>query len=59
MEITHHKFSLFRTERPYGLGVSNLFMACFEFIATYNTLEEAKSAQKEIEGQTIILPSYE
>lgn len=58
MEITHHKFSLCRTERPYGLGASNLLMTCFEFIATYNTLEEAKSAQKEIEYQTLILPSY-
>lgn len=51
--ITHHKFSLFIIHPTWKIT-----RGCFEFINTFNTLEEAKSAQKEYEEKTIILPSY-
>lgn len=59
-QITHHKFSLFRTERIEGEQQSTFRVtrSCFEFIETFNSLEEAKSAQKEYKENTIILPSY-
>lgn len=56
IEITHHKFSLFRTEKYFSPSI--IKQGCFEFINTFDSLEEAKSAQKEYEENTIILPSY-
>lgn len=60
IEITHHKFSLFRTEIIEKDVHSNwrISRGCFEFIETFDSLEEAKSAQKEYKESTIILPSY-
>jgi len=59
-QITHHKFSLFRVEKSENdqHPTFRIITSCFEFIETFNSLEEAKSAQKEYEESTIILPSY-
>lgn len=58
-EITHHKFSLFRTEKPFeSKSHFRIKQGCFEFVNTFDTLEEAKLAQKEYKEETIILPSY-
>lgn len=59
-QITHHKFSLFITERTENEThpAWKMTKGCFEFINTFNTLEEAKSAQKGYKEETIILPSY-
>lgn len=59
------KFSLFQIEKPY-YGLSSYvgdfktvcIISCFEYINTYDTLEEAKIAQKEYKQKTLILPSY-
>lgn len=64
-EIQHCKFSLFRLEKP-TIGYNNtsysddsqLVQWCFEYIRTYDTLGEAKIAQKEYKQKTIILNSY-
>lgn len=54
-----HKFSLFTTETIIAKqGDSLLTKREMDYIETFNTLEEAKSAQKEYEEKTIILPSY-
>lgn len=60
MEIIHHKFSLFITEKTENPThpAFKITKGCFEFINTFDTLEEAKSAKKEYEEETIILPSY-
>jgi hypothetical protein len=52
------KYSLFLLEKHYGEWGSNLTQGCFEYVETYNTLEEAKSAQKEYELKTIILANF-
>lgn len=59
-QIIHHKFSLFRTEKVEGESHPTFMVVrgCFEFIETFDSLEEAKSAQKEYKESTIILPSY-
>ena len=64
-EIHHCKFSLFRTEKSYfpvpsfvGEFSSSLIEKCFEHIETFDNLEDAKIAQKEIKRKSIILPSY-
>lgn len=57
-EITHCKYSLFLLERNYGGWGSDLMIECFEHIETFDTLEEAKSAQKEYKQKTLILPSF-
>lgn len=59
-QITHHKFSLFITEKTENdtHPAWKITRGCFEFIKTFDSLEEAKSAQKEYEENTIILPSY-
>jgi len=60
-EIYHHKFSLFKLERPYQNSTNYaeiLFTSCFEYINTFKTLKEAKSVQKELKYKSIILPSY-
>jgi hypothetical protein len=51
------KFSLFLLERTF-LGVEQFTEECCILLKTYNTLEEAQSAQKEFKHKTIILPSY-
>ena len=56
-EIQHNKFSLFRLEKVVQKHIP-LVEKCFEYIDTYNTLEEAQSAQKEFKNKSIILPSY-
>lgn len=64
IEITHHKFSLFQTEEIYydfsyvGDSSSEFAKECFNLIETYNSLEEAKTAQQELKYKTIIIPSY-
>lgn len=64
-EIYRCKFSLFRLEKQYHRGLSYVGMEdsimterCFEYIEAYDTLEEAKIAQKELKQKSIILPSY-
>jgi len=55
------KFSLFLLERPVGheyMQEGDFVKRTFEFIKTYNTLEEAEAAQKMYKQKTIILPSY-
>lgn len=58
-------YSLFRIEKQYHKGLSYVGMAgsiiterCFEYIETYDTLEEAKIAQKENKQKTLILQSF-
>lgn len=58
IEITHNKFSLFRTDKYRYITENVVTNSCFEFIETFDSLEEAKSAQKEYKESTIILPSY-
>lgn len=64
-EIQHCKFSLFRLEKRFFpistiVGEFNemLVQNCMEYIETYDTLDEAKIAQKEYKEKTIILNSY-
>lgn len=59
-QITHHKFSLFRTENIENKEhpTFRITTSYFEFIGTFDSLEKAKSAQKEYKESTIILPSY-
>lgn len=61
-EIYHHKFSLFKLEEEVhnnGTFVYNFVMkSCFKYINTFDTLEKAKVAQKELKEKSIILPSY-
>ena len=56
-EIAHHKFSLFLLETEFGF-MSDLYQECFKYVETFNSLDEAKDAQKEYKRRTIILPSY-
>lgn len=51
------KFSLFALERKFN-HPHYLYEDCFEFLETYNTLEEAKIEQEKIKFKTIILASY-
>ena len=55
--ITHHKFSLFRTQKTIN-STLQIASNCFDYLNTFDTLEEAKFAQKQHEEETIILPSY-
>lgn len=64
-EIHHCKFSLFLLEKKYHKGLGYIGMAgsvitekCFEFIETFDDLEDAKIVQKEYKQKSIILPSY-
>lgn len=64
-EITHHKFSLFRLEKPYRKNIEvigqfsdMLITPCFEYINTFDSLEQAKSVEKQLKYKSIILPSY-
>lgn len=63
------KFSIFQVERvlhgyTWNLGrddeeiSESLSERCFIYLDTYNTLDEAKIAQKELKQKSIILPSY-
>ena len=66
MEKIHHcSFSLFRLEKNYfpvssfvGEFNSSIVERCFEFIETFDNLEDAKIAQKEYKQKSIILTSY-
>lgn len=56
------KYSLFFIEEKYEtsytpIGV-NLTKKCFDYIDTFDTLEDAIKEQKEYDLKTIILPSY-
>jgi len=58
-------YSLFRIEKKYhkglrSLGTSGSIMIekCFEYLDTYDTLEEAEIAQKENKQKTLILQSF-
>lgn len=61
-EITHHKYSIFFLEefidREYAQIGTYLSKPCFEYIDTYDTLEEAQSTQKEFKNKSIIIPTY-
>lgn len=63
------KYSLFQTEvflggYTWNLGrddeqtTEDIIERVFRYIGTYDTLEEAYIAQKEIKQKTLILPSY-
>lgn len=47
--ITHHKFSLFRTQKTKhnSQPTFRFTSSCFDYLNTFDTLEEAKFAQKE------------
>ena len=51
------KFSLFLLERTFR-GHEDLSDSCFIYLDTYDTLEEAESAQKETNLKTIIIGTY-
>jgi hypothetical protein len=58
-------YSLFLLERNFypqstiiGEFRAEVTEKCFEYLDTYNTLEEAKIAQKKIEQKSLILQSY-
>lgn len=57
-EIVHHKYSLFKLENLYGTKELSFSRACFEYINTFNSLDEAQDHQKHITEKTIIIPSY-
>lgn len=61
-EITFHKYSLFFIEERYETSYSQIgdsfSKKCFEYIDTFDTLEEAMAEKKEYDLKTIILPSY-
>lgn len=60
-EIVHHKFGLFRLEKRVSnglIGESSSVKPCCELIEIYDSLKEAKKAQKELTVGSIILPSY-
>lgn len=38
--------------------MSDLYQECFKYVETFNSLDEAKDAQKEYKKRTIILTSY-
>lgn len=52
------RYSVFLIERYYNGFSSDFKESCFQYVATFDTLEEAKIAQKEYELKTIILSSY-
>lgn len=59
------KYSLFRLEKLFhepsmyiGEFTPIFTQSCFEYIETFDTLGEAKIAQKGIKQKTIIIPSY-
>lgn len=53
------KYSLFAVETILAKqGDSKLIRNEMSYIKTFDTLEEAQSAQKDYEESTIILPSY-
>jgi len=52
------KYSLFLLEKYYGRWGDVLYQSCFEYVETFDTLEEAQSAQEEYELKTIILSSW-
>jgi hypothetical protein len=56
-EVQHCKFSLFYIEKLSDNAHFN-FESCFEYINTYNTLEQAQISQKEFREKTIIIPTY-
>jgi hypothetical protein len=61
IEIYHHKFSLFKLENFIYLGNDETVRfseRVFEYIDTFESLEKAKLAQKELKESSIILPSY-
>ena len=51
------KYSLFQIEKIIQRHVP-LVEKCFEYVKTYDTLEEAQIAQKENKNRSLILPSY-
>lgn len=56
------KYSLFAVERKYETSYTpigtHLTESCFEYLNTFDTLEEAQQKQKEYDVRTLILPSY-
>lgn len=60
-----HKFSLLKLEKKFYIQSTiakdyqnTLSERCFEYIGTFDTLEQAKFEQKERDFRTIIIPSY-
>ena len=59
------QFSLFRLERQYHKGLSYvgefnsiITESCFEFVESFDTLEEAQLVQKGYKLKTKIIPTY-
>ena len=59
------KYSLFVLEKPYYESSSYIgefkavrTVSCFEYLGTFDTLEQAQKDQKEWDVKTLILPSY-
>lgn len=59
------KYSLFVLEKPYyeppsyiGEFKAVCTISCFEYLSTFDTLEQAQKYQKEWDVKTLILPSY-
>jgi len=58
-EVVHHKYSLFLLEKRIGgefLG--SIFTSCFEYLITFDTLEEVMAEQKMYDLKTIIISTY-
>jgi len=56
------KYSLFAIEKKFETAYSvigtYLTESCFEYLGTFDTLEDAQKDQKEYDIETLILPSY-
>lgn len=56
------KYSLFATEKKFETAYTrigtHLTESCFEYLGTFDTLEEAQKESKEYDVKTLILPSY-
>ena len=56
-EAVHHKFSLFRLEKYYTMS-DDIVIKCFEYIDTFDSLEDAQKAQNKEELKTLIINSW-
>ena len=52
------KYSLFLLEKYIGGWGSELVQECFEFVESFDTLEEAQLVQKGYKLKTILIPTY-
>lgn len=51
------RFSLFQLEKDYIFN-QDFKEPCFEYLDTFETLEEAQDKQKQFGFKTIIIPTY-